>query len=296
MTLNQLYYFQKLAELENYTKAASALYISQPSLSYSISNLEKELGTPLFQKRGRNVFLSNNGKEFYVCVADVLTRLEKGISLLKHNCDSSSDELNIGTIPVLSGNFIQKNIRLHTTSYPKTNFNIFSCMTNDEVITGINDGVFHIGFCSKDKKEKHVDFVPMFRHELVVITKVGHELSKKEKLLFTNLINYPLITYREKHPFGILIYNLLRKQKIVSNIIYTFDDEITISEMVAQDFGIAVVVNTPILRNFNLAIIPLDVKSDSPILYLAYHKQAIFSKPTMNFIHLLKINSTITCI
>lgn len=77
MNLNQLYYFQKLAELENYTKAASALYISQPSLSYSISNLEKELGTSLFQKRGRNVILSDDGKEFYICVEDVLSRLEK---------------------------------------------------------------------------------------------------------------------------------------------------------------------------------------------------------------------------
>ena len=53
MNLSQLYYFKKLAELQHYTKAAKELYISQPSLSDSMSSLEKELGVTLFQKEGR---------------------------------------------------------------------------------------------------------------------------------------------------------------------------------------------------------------------------------------------------
>lgn len=65
MTLDQLYYSKKLAELQHYTKAATELFISQPSLSYSIDNLEKELGASLFHKKGRNIILTNQGKEFY---------------------------------------------------------------------------------------------------------------------------------------------------------------------------------------------------------------------------------------
>lgn len=51
MTLDQLYYFRKLAQLQHYTKSAAELYISQPSLSSSIKKLEHELGTSLFQKK-----------------------------------------------------------------------------------------------------------------------------------------------------------------------------------------------------------------------------------------------------
>ena len=47
MNLSQLYYFRKLAELEHYGKASEELFITQPSLSNSIGNLEKELGVPL---------------------------------------------------------------------------------------------------------------------------------------------------------------------------------------------------------------------------------------------------------
>ena len=44
MNLKQLYYFKRLAETEHYTEAASSLFITQPSLSHAISELEKELG------------------------------------------------------------------------------------------------------------------------------------------------------------------------------------------------------------------------------------------------------------
>ena len=64
MNLQQLYYFRKLAEVQHYTEAAKALYITQPSLSDSIASLESELSVALFQKKGRNVQLTNMEKNF----------------------------------------------------------------------------------------------------------------------------------------------------------------------------------------------------------------------------------------
>ena len=83
MNLSQLYYFRKLAELEHYRKASEELFITQPSLSNSIGNLEKELGVPLFERVGRNVRLTSYGAEFneHVCVA--LSEIDKAIDLMK---------------------------------------------------------------------------------------------------------------------------------------------------------------------------------------------------------------------
>ena len=61
MTLNQLRYFLAVAEHENYRRAAEKLYISQPSLSRSISSLEAELGVLLFDKNGRGIELTKEG-------------------------------------------------------------------------------------------------------------------------------------------------------------------------------------------------------------------------------------------
>ena len=65
MNLSQLYYFRKLAEVKHYTHAAEELFISQPTLSNSISQLEKELGIPLFKREGRTIKLTRYGAEFY---------------------------------------------------------------------------------------------------------------------------------------------------------------------------------------------------------------------------------------
>ena len=59
MNLSQLYYFRKLAEIEHYGKASKELFITQPSLSNAIGNLERELGVQLFERVGRNVRLTS---------------------------------------------------------------------------------------------------------------------------------------------------------------------------------------------------------------------------------------------
>ena len=64
MNLQQLYYFKTIAELEHYTRVAEKLLISQPSLSYAMSELERELGASLFVKQGRGVVLTKFGRVY----------------------------------------------------------------------------------------------------------------------------------------------------------------------------------------------------------------------------------------
>ena len=64
MTLLQLQYFKTLARVLHYTQAAAELHIAQPSLSYSIKELEKELGVKLFEKDSRHIRLTIYGEQF----------------------------------------------------------------------------------------------------------------------------------------------------------------------------------------------------------------------------------------
>ena len=106
MNLSQLYYFRKLAQLEHYTKAAKELYITQPSLSDSISSLEQELGIALFQREGRNIKLTKYGREFYQYVCSALNELEKGIAVAKEKSGAIGGGVVLGCIPPGLGGFI----------------------------------------------------------------------------------------------------------------------------------------------------------------------------------------------
>ena len=64
MTLQQLKYILAISETGSMNKAAEQLYVSQPSLTSSVQELEKEIGIKIFNRSGRGVTLTNDGVEF----------------------------------------------------------------------------------------------------------------------------------------------------------------------------------------------------------------------------------------
>ena len=96
MELTQLKYFIEAAKTENLSKAARNLHISQPSLSRSISQLEAELGTPLFQRDGRRVHLNNSGRAFLKQIAPAVTRLQEAKLQFSDTADKNRSRLTVG--------------------------------------------------------------------------------------------------------------------------------------------------------------------------------------------------------
>ena len=82
MELSQLRYFMAVAELGNMSKAAQALFVSQPNLSTSISRLEEEVGVPLFDRRRGKIVLNQNGELLLESVKRAVDTLDAGVPVL----------------------------------------------------------------------------------------------------------------------------------------------------------------------------------------------------------------------
>lgn len=89
MTLLQLRYFQLLSRTLHYTHTAEQLHISQPSLSYAINELEKELGVKLFQKEKQKVRLTSYGLQFLPYVDQCLSVLQEGRDAIQSMADNA---------------------------------------------------------------------------------------------------------------------------------------------------------------------------------------------------------------
>ena len=94
-------YAYTLYKMGSFTKAAEALYISQPALSTAIGNLEKELGAPLFERTGRGVRLTRIG-EAYIAAAQQIIDLENDLKAQISDVNS----LEAGSITVGGSNYI----------------------------------------------------------------------------------------------------------------------------------------------------------------------------------------------
>lgn len=96
MQLQWLYYFTTIAELEHYTRAAERLRVSQSNLSHAMRDMERELGTKLFERKGRNVQLTKYGQLFLPYAKKTLNTLEAGIDTLKEYLDPNKGTIMLG--------------------------------------------------------------------------------------------------------------------------------------------------------------------------------------------------------
>lgn len=272
MNLQQLYYFRKLAEVQHYTEAAKALYITQPSLSDSIASLEHELSVSLFQKKGRGIQLTKYGQEFYEYVNQALGILEHGIAAVREKSDSVTGTIDIGCIPTLLGDFLPNALDLYHEKCPQVSFNIFH-EKSIPVAEGVSAGTYDIGLCSMVENKDDLVFVPITYQEFVVIVRNDHPLAVHDSIELTALKGYMLSTYRDTIPIGKTIRKILKEKGVEAA--YSYDDEISIAGRINHSSKTAIVADTPFLKQFdNLKKIHLtDVPKDTRMLYLVYSKK-----------------------
>ncbi|WP_418451824.1 LysR family transcriptional regulator [Candidatus Ventrimonas sp.] len=272
MNLQQLYYFRKLAEVQHYTEAAKALYITQPSLSDSIASLEHELSVSLFQKKGRGIQLTKYGQEFYEYVNQALGILEHGIAAVREKSDSVTGTIDIGCIPTLLGDFLPNALDLYHEKCPQVSFNIFH-EKSIPVAEGVSAGTYDIGLCSMVENKDDLVFVPITYQELVVIVRNDHPLAVHDSIELTALKGYMLSTYRDTIPIGKTIRKILKEKGVEAA--YSYDDEISIAGRINHSSKTAIVADTSFLKQFdNLKKIHLtDVPKDTRMLYLVYSKK-----------------------
>ncbi|MCI8539540.1 MAG: LysR family transcriptional regulator [Oscillospiraceae bacterium] len=99
MELKQLQYFLAVAEHLNFSRAAEALYISQPALSYQIAELERELGTELFLRDRRKVYLTTAGAGLIKPAQEALEASNRLLQLAQNKFpvqEETAAELRIG--------------------------------------------------------------------------------------------------------------------------------------------------------------------------------------------------------
>ena len=98
MNLAHLYYFRKLVEVRNYSRAAKELFIAQPTLSLAVSNLEKELGVALIQKKRNSLELTIDGEDLYEAVVVATNALDHAVSLIRERASLEFGVMTVGTV------------------------------------------------------------------------------------------------------------------------------------------------------------------------------------------------------
>ena len=204
MTLQQLRYIIIVAEKGSINEAAKYLYVSQPSLSSSIKELEEELGFPIFIRTNRGVTLSHKGMEFLGYARQVITQADlleekyiKKTKQIKSFCASSQH------YPFVSHAFVEL-----VKAYEEEDYNFtLSETTTYEVIENVKTLYSEIGILYLSKyneavirkilTENNLIFEELVRAKPHVFLYKEHPLAKEELIDLEDLREYPKISFNQ---------------------------------------------------------------------------------------------------
>lgn len=276
MTINQICYFAKTAELMHMANAAKELMIAQPSLSMSISKLEEELGVSLFEKHGRGIALTPEGAVFLGHAKRIIADVEAAtleMSKIKNNVSTS---VSVGYINPLADHILPRLFHDFKKAYHNTEIHLSSTEMNTGVVNAaLQNNSIDIALCSILPNHNDLTQIPLIRQPLVLIVPAGHPLEQQYRQagqpLPCSVINdYPNISYYENSPMRAIIANYLRENHVVQKVDHTSFNENSIASLVAEGMGIAILAKTEHLEYYRVSTIPLQGNPYSRDIYLTY--------------------------
>ena len=206
MTLQQLKYAVAVADTHNITEASRRVFVSQPSLTAAIRELEAEMGITIFSRSNKGVSVTNEGDEFLSYARQVLeqaTLLEdrfksdgaaSGNTIFSVSCQHYSFAVNafVDVIRLFGGNeynFTLRETQTHEiiddVAHLKSEIGVlYLSNRNENVIT-------------KLIKKNNLTFEPLFTAPLHIFISKKNLLAKKKKIKLSDLATFPYLTYEQ---------------------------------------------------------------------------------------------------
>ena len=256
MNYNHLIYFQTLAGLENYRKAAQQLHITQPSLSNAIHNLEEDLGVRLFEKKGRGIKLTIKGTRYLEYVNRALKELDEWELMLGYELTDSNLFVRLGYVMSISYDIVPGWI---SGFRKKTNHNVFfSCIndTSDALAEELLNGNLDLIMCAK-LDDPRITQETLLSREPVLLCPKNHHFAKRKSVDINELSGEAFIAHNRNTSFHRIMAELYQRSSIHVRIVSEVDEDRAVLGMVRAGIGCGIVLNSPEIHGSDFSAVPI---------------------------------------
>lgn len=272
MTLQQLRYFCVMAEVLHYTKAANQLYISQPSLSYALAELEKEVGVPLFEKQGKKTFLTKYGETFLPYAQNALHELSDGVAKLCQMSDPTVGHVNLGYIYSIGFDFLPKIIEdfhLHQGNRNITfNFHQSSSSILKECLLS---GSLDLALTSQ-LDDPQIEAVPIFNQELFLAVSNLHPLAGRSEVSLEEIRDEQFISINHNSSLRIQVDSFFHANGIDPKIVFEVYECTSMAALVSAQMGIAIMPRIPLPDSYKVSLLHITAPQAIRTICLSWRK------------------------
>lgn len=236
MNLHQIRYFLAVVDSGSFSKAASRVYVTQPTLSSGIKTLEEELGSALFVRDNRRVALTDAGQSFLPHARTAYQELEIGRNKLTSIQEQTTLRLGmLNTVPVAP---VARLIRDYRELHPS----VVVELTEDSDATlrrQLTDGEIDALITSLRGSDKSSSALPLFEEQVMLAMRKGHALAHARHASLADLHGQPFIERVDCELWSDL-QSALAKQQIVPHVVYRAVSDEVVMELVASGLGMSI--------------------------------------------------------
>jgi LysR family hydrogen peroxide-inducible transcriptional activator len=238
MELYQLRYFLAVADTGNFTKAAQRSFISQPSLSQQILNLEEEFGQQLFHRLGRKAVLTEAGKTLMEGARRILGDVDQTLQELKES-SGLGPKVTVGAIPTVAPFFFPAIL-----AYCRATDTALNLQTHEDfrrpLAEAVLDGHLDWALISLPFNEPRLHIDKLYSEPLWVAMSATHRLSQVEQLTFESLRDEQFILLGEASTLTLQIQRFCGDHDFEPRISHRCGQLATAKSLTAMGLGVTV--------------------------------------------------------
>ncbi len=242
--LPQLEAFLEVARLENLSRAAKSLYVSQPTLTARVQALESALGEQLFVRTRRGMRLTEAGEAFLPYAERSVQALRDGRELLGELRRGQAGKLVLGAPPTVSTYALPLLLTRFSAEHPGVRLavktgnseEVLDMVLRDEVQLGLMRALEH----------PDLQLVPVYTDTLEVIAGPGHRLARRGQVRLAELAGEVLILFGRSSSYRQLTNAMFREAGVLPAGVMELDNIEAAKKMVERGLGISLVPHTAV--------------------------------------------------
>ncbi|OFI06613.1 HTH-type transcriptional regulator CysL [Clostridium acetireducens DSM 10703] len=285
--------FYEVAVMLNMTEVANKMYISQPAVSQTISELEKHLNVKLFDRMGKRLYLTHEGEIFLTYVRRILNIYDEGIKLVKDMNEFKMGKMKIGAsttigiyvLPDIIGKFIRK----------YKNIDVSIAIENTKIIANmILENKIDFGFVEGPVYQDEIICKNFCQDELVLIVPSDHNWASLQEIDINDIPKEKMVMREKGSGTREVFENLMNSNNINYKIAFELGNTEAIKKAVEAGLGMSCISKRCVeneVRQNKISVVKLkniDIKRNFSLIY---HKDKYISKLFNEFIEFAKINA-----
>ncbi len=242
MNLLALKYFIAITEYSSFTKAAEHLYVTQPTLSRQIADLEEEFGVPLFVRSKRSLTLTPAGQICLEEAKEIVSRCDRLTERLKYAEHDVTGALSIGYLGGIEHDLLTEPLRVLGADYPGLNIGLNRASLaelNHFLLSGKFDVIYTVA--TGLETVPGVSYTKIAKNILQLVVPRTHPLARKNAVSVRELANEHFVLFeRNSTPLTVdSVIEMCLRSGFSPSVVYYARDPHTLMLMVSSGKGVA---------------------------------------------------------